>query len=487
MLGASARLPNLKTATVLLVAMFFFDIYWALLPSVFISVHQFKKSVMVSVATGGGTGETVPMLIRIPQFGDPLGGDRMLGFGDIALPGLLVSYLRRHDLMSHRKAFEGYFGPSLVGYFTGLCVTIAALTIMKMGQPALLYLVPGTLGTSILLALCPVLFYPLNHIFEPISMDAIGLRDFRPWDRLDRADASVSADSAPSSASKAPLLGVLRDCCVAALAFTRALCSGPLQAALQRPPGEADRVFSRLQVEWLERPSQLQRLAPEGWQRLSLPVGLEAELKRRLRMSTPVRPKTPKTPARPGTAPTPARNKPRPADSPMQCPLRAVLRAHCGESWAAQLLAQLGLQRQNSVDANSLQSALRSLGVPSFSSAQVARAIRGAKAAEGGELRGPASAEATVCAIHGPLRGERARAVDDVFFELGGDIHGTLTRQTLKRRIAALELPAVKAGNSAEEALRNFTRRWGFKQEVDRASFSDAHILLSALFRGAKG
>mmetsp|Transcript_9472 Transcript_9472/g.22374 ORF Transcript_9472/g.22374 Transcript_9472/m.22374 type:complete len:142 (+) Transcript_9472:2-427(+) len=108
---------------------------------------------MVSVATGGGTGETVPMLIRIPQFGDPLGGDRMLGFGDIALPGLLVSYLRRHDLMSHRKAFEGYFGPSLVGYFTGLCVTIAALTIMKMGQPALLYLVPGTLGTSILLAL----------------------------------------------------------------------------------------------------------------------------------------------------------------------------------------------------------------------------------------------------------------------------------------------------------------------------------------------
>ena len=36
----------------------------------------------------------------------------------------------------------------------------------------------------------------------------------------------------------------------------------------------------------------------------------------------------------------------RPADSPMQCPLRAVLRAHCGESWAAQLLAQLGLQRQ---------------------------------------------------------------------------------------------------------------------------------------------
>ena len=88
---------------------------------------------MVSVATGAGTGESVPMLIRsrhgkdfadrqrrvfldsrIPQFGDPLGGDRMLGcmtesdgmrdplwhtvstrFGDIALPGLLAARLAR--------------------------------------------------------------------------------------------------------------------------------------------------------------------------------------------------------------------------------------------------------------------------------------------------------------------------------------------------------------------------------------------------------
>lgn len=109
---------------------------------------------MVSVATGGGTGESVPMLIRIPQFGDPLGGDRMLGFGDIALPGLLVSFLRRHDIKSHKKIGEGYFLPSLVGYFVGLCVTIVALSIMKMGQPALLYLVPCTLGLTLLLSLC---------------------------------------------------------------------------------------------------------------------------------------------------------------------------------------------------------------------------------------------------------------------------------------------------------------------------------------------
>merc|ERR1719356_1641185 len=143
------RLPNIKVATVLLSVMFFFDIFW-----VFISPLLFKKSVMVEVATGGGTGEKVPMLLRVPSVGDMLGNERMLGFGDIALPGLLVSYLRRHDILSKRHCCRGYFVPSVVGYFLGLCVTIVALTVMKMGQPALLYLVPGTLGTTLLLGCC---------------------------------------------------------------------------------------------------------------------------------------------------------------------------------------------------------------------------------------------------------------------------------------------------------------------------------------------
>lgn len=140
------RLPNIKVATVLLSVMFFFDIFW-----VFLSPLIFQRSVMVTVAQGGGTGESVPMLLRIPAIGDPLGNDRMLGFGDIAIPGLLVSCLRRHDILSKRTGCDGYFVPSVIGYFCGLCVTIVALTIMQMGQPALLYLVPGTLGTTLVL------------------------------------------------------------------------------------------------------------------------------------------------------------------------------------------------------------------------------------------------------------------------------------------------------------------------------------------------
>lgn len=143
----SLRLPNLKVATLLLSFMFVFDIFW-----VFLSPYVFGSSVMVKVATGGSSGQTVPMLFRIPSFGDPLGGERMLGFGDIVLPGLLVTYLRRHDVLSGRRPWAGYFGPVVVGYFVGLCSTLASLMLMQMAQPALLYLVPGTLGTTLVLA-----------------------------------------------------------------------------------------------------------------------------------------------------------------------------------------------------------------------------------------------------------------------------------------------------------------------------------------------
>jgi len=148
MIQRTLRLSNMKIATILLSLMFFFDIFW-----VFVSPLLFQKSVMVTVATGGGTGESVPMLLRLPSFGDPFGHERMLGFGDVALPGLLVSYLRRHDVLSKRPWFAGYFLPAVVGYFVGLCVTIVALMVMQMGQPALLYLVPGTLGTTLVIAL----------------------------------------------------------------------------------------------------------------------------------------------------------------------------------------------------------------------------------------------------------------------------------------------------------------------------------------------
>ena len=143
------RLPNIKISVVLLSLAFFYDIFW-----VFLSPYFFSSSVMQTVAQGGTTGESVPMLLRLPRLQDELGGQTMLGLGDIALPGLLISYLLRFDYQMGYGWLRGYFGMSVVGYGAGLLLTYVALVVMRSGQPALLYLVPCTLYAVLLVAWC---------------------------------------------------------------------------------------------------------------------------------------------------------------------------------------------------------------------------------------------------------------------------------------------------------------------------------------------
>jgi len=144
----ATRLPNLKVGTLLLVCTFFFDIFW-----VFLSPLLFKKSVMIEVATGGGTGQSVPMVLKIPSLDLP-GQFKILGLGDIAIPGLLISLLLRHDLVKRAPRCSGYFTAGVIGYALGLVATFISLYLMKHGQPALLFLVPGTLLPTFLIAYC---------------------------------------------------------------------------------------------------------------------------------------------------------------------------------------------------------------------------------------------------------------------------------------------------------------------------------------------
>ncbi|KAE9611643.1 putative PA domain, presenilin/signal peptide peptidase [Lupinus albus] len=145
-----ARLPNIKVATVLLCCAFVYDIFW-----VFISPKIFQKSVMITVAKGDNAGgEAIPMLLRFPRLTDPWGGYDMIGFGDILFPGLLVSFARRFDKETNKGILGGYFLWLVIGYAMGLCFTYMGLYMMKgHGQPALLYLVPCTLGVTVILAL----------------------------------------------------------------------------------------------------------------------------------------------------------------------------------------------------------------------------------------------------------------------------------------------------------------------------------------------
>lgn len=145
-----AQLPNIKVATVLLCCGFFYDIFW-----VFISPVFFKQSVMITVARGDKAGgEAIPMLLRVPRINDPWNGFDMIGFGDILFPGLLVSFAHRFDREQKKGGPKGYFLWVMMGYGAGLIFTYLGLYLMNgHGQPALLYLVPCTLGTTIVLAL----------------------------------------------------------------------------------------------------------------------------------------------------------------------------------------------------------------------------------------------------------------------------------------------------------------------------------------------
>ncbi|KAM8939353.1 signal peptide peptidase-like 2B [Pelodytes ibericus] len=150
------RLPTFKACTLLLVVLFVYDVFF-----VFITPYLTKtgESIMVEVAAGptdSYTQEKLPMVLKVPRLNSsPLAlCDRpfsLLGFGDILVPGLLVAYCHRFDIQMQSSRI--YFVACTIGYGIGLLVTFVALALMQRGQPALLYLVPCTLLTSLAVAI----------------------------------------------------------------------------------------------------------------------------------------------------------------------------------------------------------------------------------------------------------------------------------------------------------------------------------------------
>ncbi len=169
-----ARFPNLNVISLLLVLTFFYDIFF-----VFISPYFYGKSVMLTVATAGGADDAVgdlncqafciyhpqsekckrspglPMLLRIPRFLDWRGGSSMLGLGDIVIPGVLLAYLLQFDVVHYRKrTCCTYYTIACIGYAVGLQLANLSVIIFDVGQPALLYIVPCTLGVVLLVSKC---------------------------------------------------------------------------------------------------------------------------------------------------------------------------------------------------------------------------------------------------------------------------------------------------------------------------------------------
>ena len=151
-------LGNFKIGTLLLVALFFYDVFWV-----------FGTDVMVTVAKNIDG----PIKLLFPK--QPLIESSkdlsLLGLGDIVIPGIFLSLCMRFDFLrtfykdtkvedrtfekvmeKFEKAPKTYFWACMGGYCVGIICTVAVMLITGAGQPALLYLVPGCLGSVFLTA-----------------------------------------------------------------------------------------------------------------------------------------------------------------------------------------------------------------------------------------------------------------------------------------------------------------------------------------------
>merc|ERR1711957_292222 len=142
-------LGTYKTGAILLIGLFFYDIFWV-----------FGTDVMVTVAKSIDG----PIKILFPKslIPDPttlkieLG---LLGLGDIVIPGFFLALLLRFDADNakvpyfpdtdiHQPFPKPYFHTTLFGYFVGMAVTMFVMIYFEAAQPALLYLVPACLISS---------------------------------------------------------------------------------------------------------------------------------------------------------------------------------------------------------------------------------------------------------------------------------------------------------------------------------------------------
>ena len=133
------RISSLMVNTVLLVLAFFYDIFW-----VFCSSAVFGSNVMVTVATQ----LDVPIKILVPLILTEEGSDlqfTLIGLGDIVLPGLLLSFAMRFDDNRKVDLRSGYFAVTMTGYVVGLMICEVIVGAFHLAQPAMIYLVPGTL------------------------------------------------------------------------------------------------------------------------------------------------------------------------------------------------------------------------------------------------------------------------------------------------------------------------------------------------------
>lgn len=166
-------LGSFKVGAIMLCGLFFYDIFWV-----------FGTDVMETVAKSidGPIKLLFPKKVVVETNSDM----SLLGLGDIIIPGIFIAlclrydFLRKFDKKTKDRQFEKvndffnsiskpYFWSCIVGYVVGIVTTVLVMLIFQRGQPALLYLVPGCLGSVIL---CAFLRKELGEVYQHSEEDA---------------------------------------------------------------------------------------------------------------------------------------------------------------------------------------------------------------------------------------------------------------------------------------------------------------------------
>lgn len=145
-------LESIQIGAILLVGLFFYDIFWVFFTPVMVTVAKsfdapikllFPRGALSDAAAAAG----------VPPFS-------MLGLGDIVIPGIYVALILRMDhariaqaTLTNAPKPATYFPAVAFGYFAGLATTIVVMNVFQAAQPALLYIVPGILGATFVRAL----------------------------------------------------------------------------------------------------------------------------------------------------------------------------------------------------------------------------------------------------------------------------------------------------------------------------------------------
>jgi minor histocompatibility antigen H13 len=158
-------LGQFKVGFILLGLLFFYDIFWV-----------FGTPVMVTVAKNLDG----PIKLMFPKNYESIVNGvsptdfNMIGLGDIVIPGVFVALMLRYDMNNYFKKNKStempfslsnnkYFLATMFGYTMGIVFTLGIMFIFKAAQPALLYLVPGCLGSSLI---CAYFDGKVNELWE---------------------------------------------------------------------------------------------------------------------------------------------------------------------------------------------------------------------------------------------------------------------------------------------------------------------------------